>query len=326
MSSKKKRKKNFKSAVFLTTLFTSFLAYAVYTSLDSDGFDEEEVYRINNVAMNVLTDTNFSGRVVSEQPTLTLSGDKNKVKNMKKDNEIPEIILDIKDKNKEGVYEVTPVVKDKKLKVDYTFKPSSMEVKLIESKVEEFNVVERDFGLAKNGYTVGKMVASEKAKLKVTEEDKLLIGNVIVEIDNSLITKENSDVVGKVLVLDKKGKILPDIKIKNAGILTNVTLSKMGWLKVEEDIEAIKKELVTLKSELKEKEALLKKSKDVLRKRDLKKEVKFRKSRIASRTEELKTKESSISVLKKTQEDKKKSDVKLSITDGGEVDAELIKK
>lgn len=326
MSSKKKRKKNFKSAVFLTTLFTSFLAYAVYTSLDSDGFDEEEVYRINNVAMNVLTDTNFSGRVVSEQPTLTLSGDKNKVKNMKKDNEIPEIILDIKDKNKEGVYEVTPVVKDKKLKVDYTFKPSSMEVKLIESKVEEFNVVERDFGLAKNGYTVGKMVASEKVKLKVTEEDKLLIGNVIVEIDNSLITKENSDVVGKVLVLDKKGKILPDIKIKNAGILTNVTLSKMGWLKVEEDIESIKKELVTLKSELKEKEALLKKSKDVLRKRDLKKEVKFRKSRIASRTEELKTKESSISVLKKTQEDKKKSDVKLSITDGGEVDAELIKK
>lgn len=319
-----KKKKNRNTAIGLTFIFTSLLAYAVYTNIDNDGFDENQVYKINNVAMNINSSDNFSGRLVTEEPTLIMSGDVNKVKKMKEIEFIPEINLDIEDENKEGIYTVTPKVSDKKIGVNYTFKPSKMEIKLIESKIQDFNVVERSYGLAKEGYLVGEMVSLDKAKLKITEEEKLLIGNVIAEIDGSKISN-SSTVKAKVLVLDKKGQIMPDIEVKTPEINVDVTLSKMGWLKIQEDIIAIEKELVTLKSELKEKESEIKTVKDVLRKKDLRKEIQFRKTRIKNKTSELEKKKSSIDELKKTQESKKVIDVQKSLENGGTLDKSLIK-
>lgn len=324
MSKKRKRKKNRISALSLTAIFTVFLSYAVYTNLDSDGFDVEQVYRINNVAMNVESSDDFSGKVVSEQPTLTMSGDTKKVKQMKDEKFSPEITLDLKGKTKEGIYKVEPKVKDEKIGVNYTFKPASMEVKLIESKLQQFEVVERDYNLAKEGYTVGEMVAVQKAELKVTDEQKLLIGNVIAEIDASKLT-DSTRTKAKVLVLDKKGHIMKDINVVTPTIDVDVNLTKLGWLKIQEDINAISKEIATLKKELAEKQKEIKTVKDVLRKKDLKKEIKFREARIKKRTTELETKKSSIDALKKSQEAKKAKENKKSLENGGELEKSLLK-
>lgn len=320
-----KKKKNRRTAIGLTFIFTSLLAYAVYTNIDNDGFDENQVYKINNVAMTIKSSDNFSGRLVTEEPTLIMSGDVEKVKKMKEMEIIPEISLDVESENKEGIYTIKPKVSNEKIGVNYTFKPSKMEVKLIESKVQDFNVIERSYGLAKEGYNIGEMISLDKAKLKITEEEKLLIGNVIAEIDGSKVLN-SSTVKAKVLVLDKKGNIMPDIEIKSPEINVDVTLSKLGWLKVQEDIIAIEKELVTLKSELKDKEAEIKTVKDVLRKKDLNKEIKFRKTRIKNKTLDLNNKKSSIDELKKKQESKKVIDVQKSLEKGGEFDKNLIEK
>lgn len=320
-----KKKKNRRTAIGLTFIFTSLLAYAVYTNIDNDGFDENQVYKINNVAMTIKSSDNFSGRLVTEEPTLIMSGDVEKVKKMKEMEIIPEISLDVESENKEGIYTIKPKVSNEKIGVNYTFKPSTMEVKLIESKVQDFNVIERSYGLAKEGYNIGEMISLDKAKLKITEEEKLLIGNVIAEIDGSKVSN-SSTVKAKVLVLDKKGNIMPDIEIKSPEINVDVTLSKLGWLKVQEDIIAIEKELVTLKSELKDKEAEIKTVKDVLRKKDLNKEIKFRKTRIKNKTLDLNNKKSSIDELKKKQESKKVIDVQKSLENGGEFDKNLIEK
>lgn len=318
-SKKHKRKKNFGTSIILTSVFTLFLGYAVYTSIDTDGFDEEQVYRLNNVSMDIISKDDFSGKIVTKQPVLTISGDNKKVQKMKENNETPEISLDVSSKNKEGIYTITPKLKEEKINVNYTFKPEKIEVKLIESKLQEFNVVERAYNLATDGYLIEKIVANQKATLKVTDEQKLLIGNVIAEVDASLINKSSST-QAKILVLDKKGAIMKNINIKTTTIPVDVTLSKMGWLKIQEDISNLTKEISTLKSELAQKEKQLKSTKDVLRKKDLKKEINFRKSRIEKRSTELESKKSSISSLKKSQEATKKKDMKASLENGGNLE------
>lgn len=317
------KRRNNKKALKLTAVLSVLLAYGVYTSIGNDGFDVNQVYKIDNVAMNIKANENFTGKIVTATPELIISGDENKVKSLKELGQTPKIELELTDKDEEGVYKVKPKVKDKLIGVNYTFQPSEIEVNLLEQQMKEFDVIERDYGVAIEGYTVGKTVAQEKAKLYVTEDDISRIGQVVVEFDASKV-KGSGEVEGNVIVLDKKGEVLPKIEKGNKTIKIAISLDKLGWKRTQEDITKIQDELVTLRGELRDKEKALKVEKDVLRKKDLKKEVKFRKTRIAKREGELKSKQKGLTEIKSSQEGKKEKAERKSILNGGELEQELI--
>lgn len=321
---KYRKKRNRIKALYITMVCTGLLAYVVYTTLNKDGFDSSEVYAISDVAMGIESPDNFTGRLVTPQPRLIISGDDKKVQKLKEQAGVPEITLNVKEKNKEGVYQVTPEVKDKLIGVDYTFQPSEMDVKLLANQLKQFEVIERPYGLAKSGYVVGKSVALTKAGIKVTEEDEAVMGQVVVEFDSSTIAK-SGELLGEVVVLDRKGEVLEGMNIATEKIPVNVTLDKMSWLQTKEDIANMKADKKKLAGELVTKRAKLQRTKDVLQRKDLMKEINFREVRIKKHTKDIAYKESILGTLKAQQEAKKKAEERKSLKDGGVLEDELKK-
>lgn len=299
----------------LTLLLTVGAAYVVYTEISvSDGFDSEEVYKLNNVAMSVETAKGFEGRVLTVAPTLTVYGEEKLVKQMKAAEIIPDIELNAK-KMSEGVYEITPEVKDKKIKVNYSFTPSTMEVQVFKAEREEYDVLERFYGVAKEGYYIERIIAQEKAELLVTGEEALQIGYVVADISTTKITATGM-YEADVVVLDKKGQLI-DLPLVKPTIKVEVTYSELPWYQRQKDVKLLKEEIKTLERELKERREKLPTLTDVLQRSDLQKEITFRETRLPLKQKELIDKETGLSEAKANEESLKLQQAQKALKDGG---------
>lgn len=299
----------------LTLILTMGAAFVVYTEVRvDDGFDSEEVYKLNNVAMEIDTEKGFEGRVLTVSPTLTVYGEEKLVKQMKAAEIIPDIELNAK-KLSEGVYEITPEVKDKQIKVNYSFTPSTVEVQIFKAEREEYDVLERFYGVATEGYYIERIIAQEKAEILVTGEEALQIGYVVADIPTSKVTATgvyDADVVA----LDKKGNVL-DLPLVKPTIKVEVTYSELPWYQRQKDVTLLKKEISTLERELKERRETLPTLTDVLQRSDLQKEITFRETRLPLKQKELIEKETGLSEAKANEENLKKQQAQQALKDGG---------
>lgn len=311
-------KKKYKSAIGLTLIFVTFLAIGVYSGLDTDGLDEDEVYKLTDIAMNVEVDKGYSGKVLTDSPVLIIHGDKKKVKKMKKAQTIPTVTINLKRKSP-GEYVAVPKVEGKLFQVNYSFQPEEMAVAVLEARELKFLALEREFGLVGEGMHVASVVADESAVLMVTEEQERSIGNVIAEV-NVEGMMESGDARANIYVLDKRGNLMEDVELVTKDISVFVSVEKLGWLQTQEDIAALEKEIAELKVELADRQAENVGEMDVLKKSDLLKEIDFREKRLVTKSAELTDKKSGFEELKAYQEEKKLKEVKVSILEGGKVE------
>lgn len=316
----KKRAKNTKLAVALSSVFGFLFTYVIYSEIgDGDGFTRDEAYEIKNVAIKVNVDDNYTSKILNGSVDLLIYGDDKKVANMKDKNKVPEIVVNLKGKDA-GEYEVEPVVKDDLIGVNYEFSPSLLDVEVIEAIPEKYLVLEHGFGVANEGYYVEKIVANEEAVLLVTEETKLEIGNIIAELDVTGVS-ESGVYPANIIVLDKRGKVL-DIPLETEQIQVTVTYSELTWKTITKDIATLTEEISVLESELETQKAELEITEDVLRRTDLQKEIDFRTTRLAEKNATLAEKEQSLIGLKEKQETEKKDSSKKSVLNGGLVSEE----
>lgn len=318
MTKKRKKLKIKPPAVALTLVFVGILAYGVYSGLDTSGMKEDEVYKLTDIAINVEVDKGYGSKVLTNSPVLIIHGDKKKVKKMKKAETIPEVTINMKRK-KSGEYVGVPKVDGKLFNVQYTFQPAEIEVAVLDATEIKFLVNEREYGLTGEGMHVAKVLADTKANLLITAEQERSIGQVIAEVNVDGML-ESAEVMATVLVLDKRGNIMPDIDRVTEEIPVYVEVEKLGWLQTEQDIANLEEEIATLVVELAEQKALDVGEQDVLKKADLRKEIDFREKRLITKKAEVVDKKSGLAELKELQESKKVKEEKKSLLDGGKVE------
>lgn len=301
--------------LFLTLFLTVGIAIIVYTEAQLvDGFDSDEVYKLNDIGMTIIADKGFEGRVLTVAPSLTVYGDDRRVKSMKNAEIIPDVQINAKRKS-EGVYELTPVVKDDKFDLNYHFSPSTVEVQILKAEKEQYDVLERHYAIADEGYYIERMIAQEMAEVLVTSEQAMEIGYVVADIDAEVIKKSgiyDADLV----ILDKRGQIL-DLPLVKPTIKIEVTYSELPWYQRQKDILALKAEIATLETELAERRERLPKVSDLLQRSDLVKEISFRETRLPIKQKELIEKETGLSEAKANEENLKKSQAQQALKDGG---------
>lgn len=317
-------KKKKKTSFLLAVMFVTLLAVGVYTGIEPDSLEDDEVYKLTDISMNVQVEDGYSGKVLTNSPVLVIHGDKKKVKKLKKAQDIPEVVINMK-KKRPGEYVGVPEVKGKLFNVTYSFQPSEISVAVLNAKELKFPAFERYVGLAGEGKFVSSIMVDEDAVLLVTDEQNRAIGNVVAEVDVGGMT-ESGDADGTVYVLDKRGNVMEDVDILTKKVAVYVTLEKLGWLKTQEDINALQDEITTLEKELKDKVALNTGEMDVLVKSDLEKEIDFRQKRLKTKKDEIAKKKDGFVELKASQEEKKKKEVNKSIEEGGKVTQEDIDK
>lgn len=296
-------RKNFGSSVGLAVVFVIVLGLGVYSGLDKDSLQEDEVYKLSDVAMKVEVGEGYGSKILTSNPVLIVHGDEKKVRKMKKNGEIPEVIIDLKRK-KSGEYEGKPKVVGTLFGVHYTFEPEMIDVAVLDAEVKKFAVIEREYGLAGDGRQVGQMLVSGEAELLVTEEQELTIGKVIADVNVEGLT-ESRDVLSRVIVLDKRGNIMTNVPVVTEEVYISVTIEKMGWLQTKEDIIALTEEITVLEGELAQRLGEEKEVQDVLRKKDLQKEINFREARLEQKHAELVNKEQGLDEQVEVQERQK---------------------
>lgn len=319
-SSKKKKQRRRHTSRTKTFIIaggtTLLLAIGVYSTLEDPDKVKEGVYELENFGIDVATAEGFSGEVI-DPIKLTIYGDKKKVTKMRKAGEIPEVVIDMTDK-KEGEYEGKPEVEDTKYGVKYKFAPESVSVKIMEASLIDMPTFEHGYGLTGEGYRVSSIVAKEPAEVIATKEQAHLIGQIVVEVDVTGLT-ETVELDGKVIVLDKRGKEMTNLNVKNPTIPTTINIEPMPWRATEIAIEELEKEITELESGLKKVREEEKTVTDVLQKEDLRREISFRENRLTTKQQEILEKRESLVGQKEVQEQKKAQDVRKSVLDGGKV-------
>lgn len=305
------------SGIGLAIVFCGMLAIGVYTGLEEPDETDDGVYKLTDIAMKVNVDEGYSGKVLTESPVLIIHGDKKKVKKLKKQKTIPEVVIDMRKKG-EGEYVGVPKVVGELFRVNYNFEPKEIEVEVLEATEHKFPVYERDYGLAGEGMKVESLYANDKAVLVITEEQERAIGQVLAEVNvDGLDTSGDYD--ADVVVLDKRGDIM-DVEVLTPTVPVYVTIEPMGWYQTMLDIDVLKDEIGTLEVELAERVEEEKKVQDVLKKSDLRKEIDFRDKRLKQKRQELDEKQEGLSEMKIEQEYKKQEGEKKSVRKGGRIE------
>lgn len=310
-----KLKQNGVLPFIVTSCITLSLAYVAYNNaLIQDGYDVEEAYVIQNVAMYVETDKGYESKILTPSATLTIYGDDEKVRKLKKANIIPEVELKATGKE-EGVYEIKPQVKDTLIDVHYQFSPATVDVQVLQAERRPFEVMERYYGVAQTGYYIERIIADEQAMLLLTEDEMLEVGYVVADLDASTVT-ESGTYQADVVVLDKRGNLL-DVPIETEKINVQVTFSMLNWYQRQQDINALKEEISTLETELAERRAKLPTVTDLLQRTDLEKEIQFREKRLPIKKQELLDKETGLSQAKENEESLKQAQKQQALLSGG---------
>lgn len=303
----------------VTAVIALGLAYVAYSNVSlEDGYDVDEAYVIQNVAMQVKTDSGYESKILTPSTTLTIYGDDKKVRKLKKAGIVPEIVLNAEGK-KEGTYDFKPEVVDELINVNYHFSPSNVDVQVIQAERRQYDVLERFYGVAAEGYYIERMIADEQATLLLTADEMLEVGYVVADLDASQVT-ESGEYLADVVVLDKRGNRL-DIPVVTDKVRVQVTYSTLPWYQRQQDVEALKKEIATLEEELTDRRKKLPNVSDLLQRTDLQKEIEFREKRLPMKKQELAEKEQGLSQAKENEEGLKQSQKQEALLKGGYFEA-----